>query len=199
MYVGNSMEIPVENGALRALRSAGTYPWHEAGEDYHRLSVQPVRHTLALRLPDWCPCGKVLTLNGLEVEQDIRKGYLHLSVGARREGDTITLTLPCRFCAACMAIALARHVAGQVAIRRGPAVYCLEQADNGEELCIICGYRRVSSGSLRAKGLLRIKMLIQAEGENKSAPRCTRHERYCGTDNAPSSRQPRTLTFIPWF
>ncbi len=40
-------------------------------------SVQPVRHTLALRLPDWCPEAKV-TLNGLEVEQDIRKGYLHI-------------------------------------------------------------------------------------------------------------------------
>ena len=29
---------------------------------------------------------------------------------------------------------LVRHVAGKVAIQRGPLVYCLEQADNGESL-----------------------------------------------------------------
>jgi DUF1680 family protein len=27
-----------------------------------------------------------------------------------------------------------RHQAGQVALQRGPLVYCLEQADNGEAL-----------------------------------------------------------------
>ena len=29
---------------------------------------------------------------------------------------------------------LVRHVAGKVAIQRGPLVYCLEQADNSESL-----------------------------------------------------------------
>jgi DUF1680 family protein len=29
---------------------------------------------------------------------------------------------------------LVRHQAGQVAVQRGPLVYCLEQADNGEQL-----------------------------------------------------------------
>ncbi|SUG86065.1 glycosyl hydrolase [Salmonella enterica subsp. enterica] len=34
-----------------------------------------------------------MTLNGLEVEQDISKGYLHIR-RTWQEGDTITLTLP---------------------------------------------------------------------------------------------------------
>ncbi|EAO9460875.1 hypothetical protein OFW41_004318, partial [Salmonella enterica] len=42
------------------------------------------------------------------------------------------------------------------------------------------------------------KMLIQAEGEKQSAPDA-QHQALWHYDNAPSSRQPQTLTFIPWF
>ncbi|HHU9650536.1 TPA: glycoside hydrolase family 127 protein, partial [Escherichia coli] len=55
-------------------------------------SPQPVRHTLALRLPDWCTQPQII-LNGEEVEQDIRKGYLHIT-REWQEGDTLNLTLP---------------------------------------------------------------------------------------------------------
>ncbi len=193
MYVGNSLEVPVENGALK-LRIGGNYPWHEQVK-IAIDSVQPVRHTLALRLPDWCPEAKV-TLNGLEVEQDIRKGYLHIR-RTWQEGDTITLTLP-------MPVRrvdgnpLARHVAGKVAIQRGPLVYCLEQADNGEELHNLWLPKESEFRVFEGKGLFAHKMLIQAEGEKQSAPDA-QHQALWHYDNAPSSRQPQTLTFIPWF
>lgn len=41
-------------------------------------------------------------------------------------------------------------------------------------------------------------MLIQAEGEKQSALDA-QHQALWHYDNAPSSRQPQTLTFIPWF
>ncbi|MFP1528756.1 hypothetical protein ACLB1R_25550 [Escherichia coli] len=46
-------------------------------------SPQPVRHTLALRLPDWCTQPQII-LNGEEVEQDIRKGICTLPANGRR-------------------------------------------------------------------------------------------------------------------
>ncbi|EDU6782434.1 glycoside hydrolase family 127 protein [Salmonella enterica subsp. enterica serovar Gaminara] len=193
MYVGNSMEIPVENGALK-LRISGNYPWHEQVK-IAIDSVQPVRHTLALRLPDWCPEAKV-TLNGLEVEQDIRKGYLHIR-RTWQEGDTITLTLPMPV-RRVYGNPLARHVAGKVAIQRGPLVYCLEQADNGEELHNLWLPKESEFRVFEGKGLFAHKMLIQAEGEKQSAPDA-QHQALWHYDNAPSSRQPQTLTFIPWF
>lgn len=193
MYVGNSVEIPVENGALK-LRIGGNYPWHEQVK-IAIDSVQPVRHTLALRLPDWCPEAKV-TLNGLEVEQDIRKGYLHIR-RTWQEGDTIILTLPMPV-RRVYGNSLARHVAGKVAIQRGPLVYCLEQADNGEELHNLWLPKESEFRVFEGKGLFAHKMLIQAEGEKQSAADA-QHQALWHYDNAPSSRQPQTLTFIPWF
>ncbi|ECW0841628.1 glycoside hydrolase family 127 protein [Salmonella enterica subsp. enterica] len=193
MYVGNSLEVPVENGALK-LRISGNYPWHEQVK-IAIDSVQPVRHTLALRLPDWCPEAKV-TLNGLEVEQDIRKGYLHIR-RTWQEGDTISLTLPMPV-RRVYGNPLARHVAGKVAIQRGPLVYCLEQADNGEELHNLWLPKESEFRVFEGKGLFAHKMLIQAEGEKQSAADA-QHQALWHYDNAPSSRQPQTLTFIPWF
>ncbi|MGS9650678.1 glycoside hydrolase family 127 protein, partial [Salmonella enterica subsp. enterica serovar Infantis] len=72
-------------------RIGGNYRWYEQVK-IAIVSVQPVSHTLALRLPDLCPEAKV-TLNGLEVDQDIRIGYLHIR-RTWQEGDTITLKLP---------------------------------------------------------------------------------------------------------
>ena len=129
IYAGNSMEVPVENGTLR-LRVSGNYPWQEQ-VTIAVESPQPVRHTLALRLPDWCTQPQII-LNGEEVEQDIRKGYLHIT-REWQEGDTLNLTLPMPV-RRVYGNPLVRHVAGKVAIQRGPLVYCLEQADNGESL-----------------------------------------------------------------
>ncbi|MGS9064241.1 hypothetical protein ACQWHL_26125, partial [Salmonella enterica subsp. enterica serovar Infantis] len=42
------------------------------------------------------------------------------------------------------------------------------------------------------------QMLIQDEGEKQSAPD-SQHKAMWHYDNAPSSRQPQTLTVIPWF
>ncbi len=47
-----------------------------------------------------------------------------------QEGDTLNLTLPMPV-RRVYGNPLVRHVAGKVAIQRGPLVYCLEQADNG--------------------------------------------------------------------
>ncbi|MDU5730122.1 MAG: glycoside hydrolase family 127 protein [Citrobacter freundii] len=168
MYVGNSMEVPVVNGSLK-LRISGDYPWHEQVKITIE-SPQSVYHTLALRLPDWCSAPQVL-LNGQPVEQDIRKGYLHIS-RTWQEGDTLSLTLPMPV-RRVYGNPLVRHVAGKVAIQRGPLVYCLEQADNGEELHNLWLPKESEFRVFEGKGLFSHKMLIQAEGVK--------------------------LTFIPWF
>ncbi|MCQ3594974.1 glycoside hydrolase family 127 protein, partial [Salmonella enterica subsp. enterica serovar Indiana] len=122
--------------------------------------------------------------------------YLHIR-RTWQEGDTITLTLPMPV-RRVYGNPLARHVAGKVAIQRGPLVYCLEQADNGEELHNLWLPKESEFRVFEGKGLFAHKMLIQAEGEKQSAPDA-QHQALWHYDNAPSSRQPQTLTFIPWF
>lgn len=129
LYVGNQVEIPVGEKTLR-LRISGDYPWREQVKIVIE-SPSTVNHTLALRLPDWCE-GPHITLNGAPVTQDIRQGYLHIH-HLWQEGDTLMLTLPMPV-RRVYGNPLVRHQAGQVALQRGPLVYCLEQADNGEAL-----------------------------------------------------------------
>lgn len=193
LYVGNSIELQTENGSLR-LRIDGNYPWQEH-VSITIDSPQAVRHTLALRLPDWCSDARV-TLNGDEVSQDIRKGYLHITRDWQ-EGDTIGLTLPMPV-RRVYGNPRVRHVAGKVALQRGPLVYCLEQADNGEELHNLWLPKESALRIFEGKGLFAHKMLIQAEGLKQSAPDAEQSALW-HYDRAPGAWQPHTLTFIPWF
>lgn len=180
IYAGNSMEVPVENGTLR-LRVSGNYPWQEQ-VTIAVESPQPVRHTLALRLPDWCIQPQII-LNGEEVEQDIRKGYLHIT-REWQEGDTLNLTLPMPV-RRVYGNPLVRHVAGKVAIQRGPLVYCLEQVDNGESLHNLWLPADAPFTTFEGNGLFRHKILIRhrVTGMNRAIQSSNR----CGITTA---RQP---------
>ena len=193
LYVGNSVEIPVGNEALR-LRISGNYPWQEQVKIVIDSS-SPVSHTLALRLPDWCDKPQV-TLNGAPVTQDVRKGYLHIS-HLWQEGDTLQLTLPMPV-RRIYGNPLVRHQAGQVAVQRGPLVYCLEQADNGEQLHNLQLPRDARFSTVEGKGIFARKILLQAPGYKQTAEDAE-NQALWHYDRAPSSRQPQVLTFIPWF
>ncbi|EAA7383141.1 glycoside hydrolase family 127 protein [Salmonella enterica subsp. houtenae] len=193
MYVGNSVEIPLENGALK-LRISGNYPWHEQ-ITITVESSQPLRHTFALRLPEWCPQPQV-EVNGQPVEQDIRKGYLHIHRDWQ-EGDTIALTLPMPV-RRVYGNPLVRHTAGKVAVQRGPLIYCLEQADNGEALHNLWLPKESKFNAFEGKGLFANQMLIQAEGVRRGTTE-TPPQALWHFDAAPGTAQPHTLTFIPWF
>ena len=93
---------------------------------------------------------------------------------------------------------LVRHVAGKVAIQRGPLVYCLEQADNGESLHNLWLPADAPFTTFEGNGLFRHKILIQAPGYRyeQSNPEQQPLWHY---DSAPAKRQPQILTFIPWF
>jgi DUF1680 family protein len=93
-----------------------------------------------------------VTLNGKPVAQDVRKGYLHIS-HRWQEGDTLLLTLPMPV-RRVYGNPLVRHQAGQVAVQRGPLVYCLEQADNGEQLHNLQLPRNAGFSAFEGKGFL---------------------------------------------
>ena len=193
LYIGNSVEIPVGNEALR-LYISGNYPWQEQVKIVIDSS-SPVHHTLALRLPDWCD-KPLVTLNGAPVTQDVRKGYLHIS-HLWQEGDTLLLTLPMPV-RRLYGNPLVRHQAGLVAVQRGPLVYCLEQADNGEQLHNLQLPRDARFSTVEGKGIFAHKILLQAPGYKQTAEDAD-NQALWHYDRAPSSRQPQVLTFIPWF
>jgi hypothetical protein len=97
-----------------------------------RVTQPPARETgLHLRIPGWAGRADI-SVNGKPVQPEVRQGYAIL----RRvwaDGDTVELTLPFNV------QRLEAHPQvvqnrGSVALRRGPVIYCVEQADNKADI-----------------------------------------------------------------
>ena len=193
LYVGNEMDVPVGEKVLR-LKISGDYPWHEQVV-ITITSPEPLQHTIALRLPDWCD-NPHATLNGEVCEGETRKGYLHLKRNWQ-EGDRIALTLPMPV-RRVYGNPLLRHIAGKVAVQRGPLVYCLEEADNGAELHNLKLPKESAFTLLQGKGIFAHKILIQTNGVRMESRQAEQQALY-HYDQSPVAAAPKKLTFIPWF
>ncbi len=119
-------EIDTDIGGERVkLTIEGNYPW----EDTLKFRFDgDCSKNIALRVPGWC--GRIL-VNGQELAAG-ENGYAVLD-GGFAAGDEVTVQFPMKpvFRRANTRV---RADIGQVALMRGPMVYCLEEADNGKLL-----------------------------------------------------------------
>ncbi len=128
-YAPARIATQLPSGRSVALRMETRYPW----EGSVRLTIEAGDGSswpLALRIPEWCGRATVRVNGGaIEAAPDAR-GYLRLE-RSWRPGDIVELDLPMdvRLIEPHPAIESTR---GSVAIERGPLVYCLEQADQGD-------------------------------------------------------------------
>lgn len=194
LYVGNDSTLPLTTGDLQlSLRSA--LPWH--GE----LSIavnntQPLLATLALRKPQWAD-EMLIELNGESIPSGIDEQGYCLVERTWQQGDqlTVNFAMPVRRVYAHNRV---RHLAGQVALQRGPLVYCLEQADNGPQL-----HNRSLPDDADIKvvtgtrGVLADKQILVAQGMN--TPVMETGQALYHFDAAPVIAEPCELTFIPYF
>lgn len=192
IYAGSQAQFAVNGGDLR-LTIAGNYPWDERVEITFD-NPQPVEHTLALRLPEWCDDPQFL-VNGEAAQGERIKGYLHLH-RQWQQGDTLTLLLPMRV-KRVYANPLVRHAAGKVAIQRGPLVYCLEEADNGAELHNLSLPAQSGFREIAGTGVLKGKIVLQADGVRVTTP--SEDQPLYSFDRQQTPVKNQTLTFIPWF
>ncbi len=125
LYIQGSARLRAGDQTV-TLRQETAYPWEGRVE----LTVEPERpatFALYLRIPGWCR-GARLAVNGEERPLAVEHGYARVE-RAWAAGDRLTLDLPLPVerVRAHPAVAADR---GRVALRRGPVVYCLEEADN---------------------------------------------------------------------
>ena len=87
--------------------------------------------TLAIRIPGWCK-ESTFSISGESITPDIKDGYAYFN-RAWANGDQIVfeMAMPVELISANPRV---RENIGKVAVMRGPIVYCLEEADNGNEL-----------------------------------------------------------------
>jgi uncharacterized protein len=130
LFVGGSARLDI-GGREVTLRQRTRYPWDGAVEVTVETE-EPARFALLLRLPGWCGAPRV-RLNGEAVDAGADEGgYLRLEREWRR-GDRVELELPMPVERLYAHPAVKADV-GRVALRRGPLVYCVEQADHDAPL-----------------------------------------------------------------
>jgi DUF1680 family protein len=127
LYGGTEAALEVDGRPVR-IEEASSYPWSGG----IRIAVHPEApqtFTLKLRVPGWAT-GASATVNGAAVDfaDGLRAGYLDIS-RQWSPGDVVELDLPMRP-ERVFANPKVRMDLGRVTLRRGPLVYCLEQADN---------------------------------------------------------------------
>ena len=128
LYGQSRGEVALDGKTL-VLTQSTRYP--DQGKVRVKITAKdPVRATLAFRMPGWCKAPSAAA-NGRAPDR-VEKGYAYFE-GEWKTGDEILLDFPMPVR---MVEADPRVYAdcGKIAILRGPLVYCLEECDNGPSL-----------------------------------------------------------------
>jgi DUF1680 family protein len=125
LYGGLEANVAI-GGTKVALRETSDYPW--SGDI--RIEVDPeapAEFDVKLRVAGWAKDAKA-TVNGESIPLAVQSGYATIH---RRwsKGDVVALTLPMP-AERLYAHPNVRMDVGRVALRRGPLIYCVEEADN---------------------------------------------------------------------
>lgn len=130
LYGDNTLNTKIDGIGEIALTQKTDYPWDGAVN----ISVDKLKgkkeFEIKLRVPEWCTEGAKITVNGKEVGVEAKAGT-YASVNRQwKKGDVVGINMPMR-ARLVEANPLVEESRGQVAVQRGPVVYCLESNDLG--------------------------------------------------------------------
>ena len=192
LFLGGDMEA-VLDGKENRFHVETHYPWD--GEVTVQVeNAQDSEFLLALRIPGWCRDWS-LQVNGQDQNAAVEKGYACLR-RTFQNGDQIRLQLS-------MPVTLVeanprvREDIGKVAVMRGPVVYCLEEADNGDQLQQLYLQEQPEFQVQYEKELLKGVVTLTARGKRVSEKQWdarTLYQPYTG-----KSYEEQTLKFIPYY
>lgn len=124
LYGSNRLETSLDDEALE-LEQQTEYPWQ--GEiTLHMRKAPASLSTVKLRVPNWAT-SHTLKVNGATVDADLEDGYLSIKREWQAE-DELQLTLPMPV-TLIESHPLVEETRNQLAVKRGPVVYCLESKD----------------------------------------------------------------------
>jgi DUF1680 family protein len=127
LYGGSRLATKLKDGSEVKLTQETNYPWD--GNIKVTLDQVPSKKTFSLfmRIPGWSSGAKIL-INGKPYEAKIAPGeYVEVS-SKWAKGDKIELTLPME-AKLLESNPLVEETRNQVAVKRGPVVYCVESVD----------------------------------------------------------------------
>ena len=135
LYIGGEAQIPLAQGGNWQIRQESEFPW----QGRTRIVSESDTNrdiTLRLRVPSWAE-GQTLAVNGQPAQAQVIQGYLHIR-RAFKAGDEVCLNLDMPVMYGCARPEVEACV-GQIVLRRGPLLYCVEAVDNSEGLDFLWG------------------------------------------------------------
>jgi len=125
LYGGNTLSTKLKNGDNIKLTQQTDYPWN--GAIKITVNEAPLDATsIYLRIPGWCE-GAKLIVNGKPVQMSLVSAQYAEVNNKWKAGDVIELNLPMPVNMV-EANPLVEEVRNQIAVKRGPVVYCIESA-----------------------------------------------------------------------
>lgn len=128
LYGANILKTNWNNKGELVLVQETDYPWNgNVRITFNKVSHKGDEFSLFFRIPSWCE-KSTLTVNGQIVETSASSDMYAEVKRKWRKGDVVELTMdmPVRLLEA---NPLAEEIRNQVAVKRGPLVYCLESMD----------------------------------------------------------------------
>ena len=126
MYSGNKLDTKLKDGSRIELEQVTNYPW-EGDIKITMNKVPKNAFSMYMRIPSWCGSAKLM-VNGKTVDADIEAGKYAEVNRSWKKGDVVELILPME-AKLIEANPLVEETRNQVAVKRGPIVYCLESPD----------------------------------------------------------------------
>jgi uncharacterized protein len=124
LYGSNDLSTKWKESIIR-IKQETAYPWN--GDIKLTIQQAPANLSLFLRIPSWAKGARIL-INGKPSGITATVGTYATVTHAWKAGDVVSLLLPME--AKLMeANPLVEETRAQVAVKRGPIVYCLESAD----------------------------------------------------------------------
>ncbi len=126
LYGGSKLSTKLKDGSLVKLTQETAYPW----DGNIRVSFESApskAFSVMMRIPGWCK-GATLKINGKEQQEELTAGTYATITRKWKKGDNIELILPMN-ATLVESNPLVEETRNQVAVKRGPVVYCLEAKD----------------------------------------------------------------------
>jgi DUF1680 family protein len=197
LYAQGSASIKLSDGRLVELRQRTDYPW--SGEITLEVGGTG-SFALKLRIPAWCEDGASLAVNGESIGIPATPGsYAEI----RREwqpGDIVHLSLPMRVRKVECHPYVSENL-GRLALKRGPLLYCVEQADNPDIVLSEIEISGDTTFDAQFDGAL-LGGIVKLEGAaTMLAPESEWDGRLyrTATSNSSGNRTPSRITAIPYY
>ncbi len=145
LYGGNTLSTTLLDGSKIELIQKTDYPW-EGEVNISIAKCKEEAFDIKLRIPDWTQ-GAQIFINGKDAKVDVSAGNFAVINRNWSEGDILTLNMPMdvTFIEGHTRI---EEVRNQVALKRGPIVYCLESPDLPKNTKIVDVYLK-SNASIK--------------------------------------------------